>query len=132
MTDRAGSASPSGLAGAKILVVEDETMIALLIEEMLTDLGCGAVWHAGGTREAASILRDQRPDAVLLDINLPGEPGYALAKQLEAAQIPFVFVTGYGDRGVPTEWAAHPVVQKPFKLAMLARALETAMLATQK
>lgn len=113
--------------GARILVVEDDGMISSLVEEMLLDLGCDAVWCAEGTRQAAAILRAERPDAVLLDVNLPGEPGYALADTLVAAQIPFVFVTGYGQRGVPEPWADRPVIQKPFKLAALAAVLERVM-----
>jgi CheY-like chemotaxis protein len=123
MTEPDGSA-PSRLNGTKVLVVEDESMIAMLIEEMLTDLGCGTVWLASGTRDANSILREQRPDIVLLDVNLPGEPGYSLAAQLQATQIPFIFVTGYGRRGLPAEWAGRPVIEKPFKLAVLERRLE--------
>jgi DNA-binding response OmpR family regulator len=124
MTEPDGSAPSSRLIGAKILVVEDESMIAMLIEEMMTDLGCGTVWHASGTRDATGILREQRPDIVLLDVNLPGEPGYSLAAQLQVTQIPFIFVTGYGQRGLPAEWAGRPVIEKPFKLAVLARRLE--------
>jgi CheY-like chemotaxis protein len=105
-----------GLAGSKILVVEDEAIISFLIEDMLCDLGCAAVWHAGSVGEALALLRVERPDAVLLDVNLGGECAFPVAAQLQATAIPFVFATGYGQKGVPEAWAARPVIQKPFDI----------------
>jgi CheY-like chemotaxis protein len=115
------------LDGLKILLVEDEAMVALLLEEMLQELGCGAVWRASSVTEALALLRDRRPDAAVLDINLAGEFAYPIASELEAAQIPFVYSTGYGSKGVPAQWATRPVIQKPFQLETLAAALRSAL-----
>ncbi|HVA14285.1 MAG TPA: response regulator [Stellaceae bacterium] len=111
------------LAGCGILVVEDEALIVAVIEEMLIDLGCGTVWTAATTDQASTILRDHRPHAAILDVNLGGESGYRLAQVLADSQIPFVFATGYGRRGLAEQWATRPVIQKPFKLDTLAAVL---------
>jgi CheY-like chemotaxis protein len=113
----------SKLEGSKVLVVEDESMIAMLIEEMLMDLGCGSIWVASNMEEAQAILRDNRPHLAVLDVNLGGDSGYRLAGELAAADIPFVFATGYGKHGILPQWASRPVIQKPFKLDALAVAL---------
>ena len=75
-----------------------------------------------------AFLAGNRPDAAMLDVNLAGEPVYPLAVKLAADGIPFVFATGYGAEGIPREWAARPVVQKPFSSAMLAEAFAKALL----
>ncbi len=115
------------LDGLSILVVEDETIISLLLEDMLLNLGCGAVWHASGVNEALALLKEKRPDAALLDVNLSGEPAYPVAEQLESAAIPFIFSTGYGTSGLPARWGAKPTVQKPFTLQTLEKALSAAL-----
>lgn len=113
--------------GLKVLLVEDETIVSLLIEDMLRTLGCAAVWHATGVGDALAILRDRRPDAAVLDLNLAGISAAPIAERLEAASIPFVFASGYGRGGVPEQWAARPAVQKPFRLGALAAALRSVL-----
>ena len=113
-------------AGLKVLVVEDEAIISFLIEDMLLSLGCTAVAHAGTVKQAMNVLSEERPDAAILDVNLAGEPGYAIAEKLEAGGIPFVFATGYGQTGLPPRWRERPVIQKPFTLQSLESALRTA------
>lgn len=115
------------LDGLTILVVEDETIVSLLIEDMLTDLGCSTVLQAGRVNDALMLLNDRKPDAVVLDVNLGGEFAYPVAKQLADAQVPFVFTTGYGPSGLPADWASRPVIQKPFSLEALAGALRKAL-----
>jgi CheY-like chemotaxis protein len=116
-------ARPAPLAGLSVLIVEDETIISFLIEDMLAELGCDAVRHAGGVAEALKLIEARRPDAAVLDVNLGGVPAYAVAERLRALGVPFVFATGYGRQGVPPEWAGRPVLQKPFPGADLAAAL---------
>ncbi len=70
------------LEGSNVLVVEDESMIAMLIEEMLLDLGCGSIWLASNMEEAQAILKDNRPHLAVLDVNLGGDSGYRLAGEL--------------------------------------------------
>jgi len=113
----------SRFAGVRILLVEDETAVSFLIEDMLKELGCANIWHARGVDQAIAILRDRQPDAAVLDVNLAGEPGYPIAERLESAQIPFLFATGYGRNGIPAQWASKPTIQKPFRYDALAQAL---------
>lgn len=106
-------------SGRDVLVIEDEEMIASVIEEMLLDLGCRQVWIAGSAKDARTVLAQHRPHAVILDVNLGGDSGFELAQSLTDAKIPFVFATGYGRHGLPEQWAACPIIQKPFKFEML-------------
>ena len=107
-------AAPSLLRGRKLLMVEDEAIVAFLIEDMLLSFGCEAPRHAVSVRQALAFLSDERPDAAVLDINLSGEMVYPVAEQLEALGIPFVFATGYGVAGLPKRFLGRPVLQKPF------------------
>ncbi len=117
------TAQRSRFAGVRSLLVEDETVVSFLIEDMLKELGCANIWHARGVVQAIAILRDRQPDAAVLDVNLAGELGYPIAEQLESAQIPFLFATGYGRNGIPAQWASKPTIQKPFRYDALAQAL---------
>jgi CheY-like chemotaxis protein len=105
--------------GRDILVIEDEEMIASVIEEMLLDLGCRKIWLAGNAKDAQAVLVQHRPHAVILDVNLGGESGYQFAQTLADAKIPFVFATGYGRHGLPEQWSTRPIMQKPFKMDTL-------------
>lgn len=124
MSEQAPGTTPhSKLNGRDILVVEDEELIASVIEEMLLDLGSGQVWVAATTKAALAILDQHRPHVVVLDVNLGGDSGFHLAQTLADAKIPFVFATGYGRHGLPEQWATRPIIQKPFKLDTLAAVL---------
>ena len=114
------------LAGLNVMVVEDEAIISFLIEDMLLTLGCASVVHAAAVKQALSVLAQNTPDAAVLDVNLAGEPGYAVAEKLEESGVPFVFATGYGESGLPQRWRERPVVQKPFTLETLESALRSA------
>jgi CheY-like chemotaxis protein len=102
------------LTGFSVLIVEDESIISFLIEDMLAELGAAGVRHAAGVAEALRLIEAQRPDAAVLDLNLGGEPIHAVAERLAALNVPFVFATGYGRQGIPPQWAGRPVLQKPF------------------
>lgn len=115
------------LDGLSVLVVEDETVVSLLIESMLQDLGCGDIWYASGVRDALDLLARRTPDAAVLDVNLAGEPAYPVARHLARAAVPFIFATGYGASGIHEEWSGRPVIQKPFRCDMLACALAAAL-----
>jgi len=116
-----------GHAGRRVLVVEDEAMIAMLVEDMLSDLGCAVVGPAHGLSEALELVRGLRAlDAALLDVNLGGVPVFALADELRAMGVPMIFSTGYGDAGLREVDRGAPVLQKPFRSQDLARALTEA------
>ena len=111
------------LSGLKMLVVEDETIISFLLEDMLSNLGCEKVALASNVGDALDEIDRAAPDAAVLDVNLGGEMVYPVAERLNAAKVPFIFTTGYGRGGIKFEWATNPVVQKPFNIDTLAKAL---------
>jgi DNA-binding response OmpR family regulator len=124
---KTGSDMTSRLSGLKVLVVEDEPVIAMTLEEMLKTIGCSVVWHANGVTEALAMMRDHKPDCAILDLYLAGELAYPIARWLDAARIPFVFAKGYGRRTILGEWASRPVIQKPFSIRALQAKLEAAL-----
>lgn len=111
------------LSGLRILVVEDEGAVALLIEEMLEDLGCKVAASVARLSRAEEAVRSTAVDCALLDVNLAGETSFDLARDLIRQAIPVVFSTGYGNVGLPPDLQDHPVVTKPFSPADLERAI---------
>ena len=111
------------LSGLRILVVEDEMMVSMLIEDMLTDLGCTVVGPAARLDEAIALANAETLDCAVLDVNLGGQPIFPLADILRAKGTPFAFATGYGDAGLRDVDKGTPVLQKPFRESDLARVL---------
>lgn len=114
--------TPMPMAGVRVLVVEDEVAIAMLIEDMLLDLGAEVIGPAGRLAQATS-MADGHVDLAIIDVNVAGEPVYPLAEILAAKSIPFVFSTGYGAGGIEQAWRDRPVLQKPFSQADLEKVL---------
>ena len=112
------------LSGRRVLVVEDEMMILMMIEDMLADLGCEFVVTAANVDQALALIDAQVFDAAMLDMNLNGEIVYPLAELLTAQKVPFIFVTGYAPRSVDTRFTAVPILQKPVLQDELAAILE--------
>jgi CheY-like chemotaxis protein len=122
------SAKPSErLTGLRVLVVEDQLIMAMTLEEMLRALGCSVVWHASGVTDALAMMRMHRPDCAVVDLYLSGEPAYPIARWLDSEQIPFVFLKGYGRRTILGDWASRPAIQKPFSVRSLQAKLEAAL-----
>jgi len=111
------------LNGLKVLVVEDEMMVSMLIEDMLGELGCEVVGPASRLDEAMSLAREAELDCAVLDVNLGGQPIFPLADLLRERGRPFAFATGYGDAGLREVDRGSPVLQKPFREGDLARVL---------
>jgi len=111
------------LDGLRVLVVEDEMMVSMLIEDMLTDLGCTVVGPAARLDEAVELARSADLDCAVLDVNLGGQPIFPLADLLRERGRPFAFATGYGDAGLRDVDKGTPVLQKPFREGDLARVL---------
>jgi CheY-like chemotaxis protein len=107
------------LAGLRVLVVEDENMVALLVEDMLEGLGCEIMGSAGSVAAALRLLTDLTPDFALLDVNLAGERVFPVAAALAERKVPFAFATGYGIGGLPEEFRDRPAIGKPFQLQQL-------------
>jgi CheY-like chemotaxis protein len=102
------------LNGLRILVVEDEAAISLLLEDMLLDFGCEVVGPAARLAAALDIAQRETLDLAILDVNVAGEPVYPVVEALEARKVPFVFSTGYGSAGIRDLYRDRPVLQKPF------------------
>lgn len=106
----------SELAGLRALVVEDEGSVALLIEDMLQELGCEVVASVATLAKAMDAARAQTFDFAVLDINLDGNLVFPVAQILKERGMPFVFSTGYGRIGVPETFKECEVLNKPFEL----------------
>ena len=113
----------AALAGRRILVVEDEALVAMLIEDTLTDLGCEVVGPVATIAEALEMVRGGAVDGATLDINLGGEEAYAVAETLEARGIRFLLMSGYAPENLSPPYARWRVLQKPFSEQALARSL---------
>lgn len=111
------------LSGRRILVVEDESLVAMLLETILEDMGCTPVGPASNVDEGLVMATDEALDAALLDVNVAGRQVFPIATALKARGVPFVFSTGYGEGGLPDEWRGHATVQKPFTEAAIRQAL---------
>jgi CheY-like chemotaxis protein len=109
--------------GINALIVEDEALVSMLIEDMLTDLGCSEIAYAANVADALKRIDASRPDVAILDVNLGGKPVFPVAQKLSELGVPFMFTTGYGASGVPAEWSDRPVVQKPFVVEVLTEVL---------
>jgi CheY-like chemotaxis protein len=122
--------SQSRLAGLHVLAVEDESLVAMWLEDLLTDLGCLVVGPANTIAAALMLLEQQSVDAAILDINIAGEKVFPVADRLTALNVPFVFATGYGVSGVQEPHAHRPVIQKPYTMGTLQRALEAVVVSS--
>jgi len=111
----------------RILIIEDETMIAMMVEDFLTDLGWNVVGLVGTLDRAMAMARDADIEAAVLDLNLDGQDSFAAAEILSGRGIPFVFATGYGLDGVADRFRDVPTVTKPFHRDELDHALRQAM-----
>ena len=105
----------AGFAGKRILVVEDEMIVAMLIEDILMDNGATVVGPAARVNKALDLLGTEAVDAALLDVNLAGENTVPVAEELRRRGIPFAFATGYGAAGLPDGFTGQPLLQKPFQ-----------------
>lgn len=109
----------SRLAGLRVMVVEDEMLISILIEDLLSDEGCEIVGPFDRVAAALPAAERETIDFALLDINVAGTKVYPVADILASRGVPFLFLTGYGESGIPAghrEWQA---CQKPFKVEEL-------------
>lgn len=125
----AKSAQPRvDLSGISLLLVEDQLLIALDVESMLNERGITNVTTSGSVADAVTKLSSMRPDAAVLDVNLGSETSIPIAEELAQRSIPFVFATGYGERGmVPASFEDIPIVRKPYDVDNLAEAIAQVM-----
>lgn len=115
----------AGLAGKRILVIEDEPLIAMEMEATLAAAGCQIVGPAGTVNHAKRLIAGERFDAAVVDANLFGARVDELATELTRRRIPFIFATGYGRSALPASFASHAFLAKPFAAPALLGSLET-------
>ena len=112
----------------KVLLVEDEALVAMMVEGLLEDLGCEVAKNAMRLDEAVTAAQSGQFDAALLDLNLGGTRTYAVADILRARGVPFAFLTGYRTDDLEPAYRDIPVLAKPFRRdglkAILARLID--------
>jgi CheY-like chemotaxis protein len=109
-------------SGRRVLVVEDEMMVLMNIEDMLTDLGC-AVSAAATVDQALALIDAQAFDAAVVDVNLDGRQSYSVADALGARGVPFLFSTGCSGQSMKDGYRDRPVLGKPYSVADLVEIL---------
>ena len=113
------------LHGKRVLLVEDEPIIAMSVEDMLADLGCAVVGPALSVAAAEELALKESVDAALLDINMGDGASFPIAAILRQRNIPFCFASGYGRTAVPADLGHVPVLTKPYTQDSLAETLRT-------
>jgi DNA-binding response OmpR family regulator len=108
----------SALEGRRVLLVEDESLVAMMVEDMLLDLGCEVV-VAMRLDKALAYARSEAFDFAVLDVNLGETRSYPVADLLCERCTPFLFATGYGQRGLDANYRGVPVLQKPYQVEPL-------------
>ncbi|GGF80996.1 response regulator [Paracoccus acridae] len=112
------------LAGRRILIVEDDFVIAHDFATMIGQAGATVIGPVGTLLEAMKLIeRTGHLDGAILDINLGGEMVYDLVDALQAQGVPVVFATGYDPAAIPARYASVPLCQKPIDPEQIARAI---------
>jgi DNA-binding NtrC family response regulator len=113
----------SPFSGCRVLLVEDEMLVAWLFEDMLADLGCAVIGPASSVNQALAMIDAEAIDAAVLDVNLNGQMSYPIADALAARGVPFVLSTGYDKDTLPDGYQTFPVLQKPIQRSELSDTL---------
>jgi len=111
-------------AGCRVLLVEDEAMLRMLLEDMVEDLGYELAGSAGSLDEATRLVATlPRIEAAIIDVNLGGVVSFPVADELRARQVPFLFSTGYGAEGIPERFRDVQLLGKPYRREDIHQAL---------
>lgn len=116
-------------AGLSVFFVEDETLVALNLEDILVELGCSVVGPAMRVDRAEGMI-DQvlKADVAILDVNVAGTMIFPFARKLAESGMPIVFATGYGRAGLPDDFSGRPILQKPYTTEDVRTGLAQAMM----
>ena len=114
----------SQLLGKRIMLLEDEAIIAFAVEDMLIELGCTIVGPALNLHEAMALATaDPDIDAAILDVNINDGRSYSVAQALERRGVPFVFASGYDESGVAWDGEPVEIIPKPYRKDQIERAI---------
>lgn len=116
------------LSGCRVLVVEDEVLVAWALDDMLVALGCCVVGPAARVDQALAMIAATAIDAAVLDLNLNGQRSYPVADALAGQGIPFMFSTGYHKDSIADGYQDFPMLQKPYVQSELGAMLATLLL----
>ena len=121
------------LKGRRLLIVEDEALVALSIQDMLHAMGCLVVGTASNLHRGLAIACNESVviDGAVLDINLSGEQVYPVAERLKTRGVPFIFSTGYGHAGRAPSFAHVPTLNKPYEAEDLEELLVSVLIRTE-
>lgn len=111
------------ISSPQVFIVEDETMLAMLIELMLEDLGYATAFHASRVDDGLQFALTGIYDVAILDINIIGGNSFPIAAAIAHRGIPFMFCSGYGQQGIPEAWSDQYCMAKPFSAEQLENAL---------
>jgi CheY-like chemotaxis protein len=115
--------SASHLAGQRVFLVEDESLLIMMLEDFLEEFGCEVTGTASRVPAAMEKAKSLLFDVAILDVNVDGENTFPIGELLLQRKIPFIFATGYGNSGIPEHLRGAPVLKKPFQQQDLEKAL---------
>ena len=125
--------SGADLAGVRILIVEDEFLLAMELETLLQQRGCMVLGPVSSVGQALTMLDGEQPDIALLDVNLKGERATPVAAALRARGVPFILITGYSVMQLSEpELRAAPRIDKPVNCRALKRAVASTLSVTPR
>ncbi len=111
------------IGGLKVFIAEDESLITMLLEDILDELGCTVAGSALTLKQALEQSETVQADLAILDINLGGDPIFPVATRLAERGVPIVFASGYGVHSLPDAWRDRPTLPKPYSADQVADAL---------
>lgn len=115
---------PASLQGERVLVVEDQYLLAKDVCEWLEEAGAEVVGPVPDAQSACALIDEQRVDTAVVDINLGAGPTFQVASKLSERSVPFLFATGYDEATIPAEFRSRPRLEKPFHGSALVRAVQ--------
>jgi CheY-like chemotaxis protein len=114
------------LTTIRVLLVEDEIMIRMMVSDMVEELGHAVAAEAGDVRSASELAQTGLFDLAILDVNLNGKMSFPVADIIVKRRIPLIFASGYALSNIPVAYGSAPKLQKPFQIETLAKAITAA------